>query len=170
MRTKRSWWMGVVAVSLLAACNKTVGECWPQAEEDGDFGAGGGLVITGGTGALGNGPARQAQGITYPEAECNIIGQGPCFDKCLADYDAAALRCAQIADDGQRRACQDGAHTAYKNCGQDCAKQQSDCKRCKLDCDAEHDKCHAKCKDANCHARCNDEYAKCLKRCGDCPH
>lgn len=160
-----SLWMGAIAVSIVAACNQTVGECWPRAEED--FGAGGGVIVTGGTGAFGNAPSPQPQGIKYPEAECNIAGQGPCFEKCLADYDAAALECAKIANDLQRRACQDGAHTAYKNCSQTC-QQTADCKEaCKEQCDKANVKCIKNCPkgDKNCMQECNEENGRCIKEC-----
>lgn len=158
-----------LAAALLGACNYTEGECWLRSEQDGQPGAGGGPIVPG-AGGYGSTPPEPQSEDDPPIPDCNITGDSPCNEKCLSKYEADAVGCTKIQDDAQRGACNGSAYAKYKSCRDNCAEQEGDCKKCKLDCDAEHDKCHAKCKTESCHAKCNDVYAKCIKECGACPH
>jgi hypothetical protein len=162
-----------ITVGGFAACNYTEGECWYYGEgsENAAAGPGGGVSIpTGpaGVGGYGEGPPQPPPGA--PPPVCNIVSLGPCHDKCDAEDEARAIECAKIKDEAQRSACIYSSYEKLKSCQGDCERNSSDCRKCKLECDAEHDRCHAKCKDAACHAKCNDAYGKCIKECGDCPH
>lgn len=66
------------AISLtgIAACNYTVGECYPRDEVPGSategVGAGGGILVPGGFGgAYGDSPGIEPQSATNPELKCN---------------------------------------------------------------------------------------------------
>ena len=167
---KRALWIVGLTLSLVSSCNWDEGQCWSRSEEDGQVGAGGGPIVPGG-GGYGDAPVPKplAAGDSPPLPECLQVPPGACYQMCLASYGAATTQCNRIEDEAQRKVCQTSAYTAYMACWNGC-KQAEDCKKCKLQCDAEHDKCHAKCKTSDCHAQCNDEYGKCLKGCGDCPH
>jgi len=164
--------IAVIASSTFAACNYTEGQCYYLGEDGtgAGVGVGGGVIVTNGAGGFGNVPPEPQGADDLPPPDCNIVKDTPCKEKCLADYIAAAEKCTEIKDDAQERTCDENAFARYSSCRANCTQQESDCKKCKLDCDAEHDNCHAKCKDAGCHAACNEEYGKCLKQCGDCPH
>jgi hypothetical protein len=176
MNAMRGLLLLIAAVTLgFAACNYTDGECWYYGEgsENAGVGPGGGVIIpTGptGVGGYGEAPPKQPQDAANPPPVCNIVSLSPCHDKCDEESGARAIECAKIQDEAQRRACQESSFEKYESCREDCERNNSDCKKCKLECDAEHDRCHAKCKDAACHAKCNNAYGKCLKECGDCPH
>jgi hypothetical protein len=169
------WIAAAVILPSFAACNRTVGECWPVGQADQSGGVGSGPVIaSGGTGDNGDSPPNPND-FTIPEADCNIAEQSPCTEKCLASYETAATTCGKVLDDAQRKTCQDGAYAGYKTCKESCQQSDTnDCKeRCKQLCDAIHDACHANCTKNNptpsCHAKCNDEYGACLKKCDqDC--
>lgn len=50
-----------------------------------------------------------------------VVALNGCEAKCQADYDAAALECAKIDVETQRKTCQDSAYQAYKQCMAGCA-------------------------------------------------
>ncbi len=62
---------GIVIAAALAACNQTVGECYPRGQREGATGTGAGIATSTGTGASGEGPPAEPQGVTYSEEECN---------------------------------------------------------------------------------------------------
>jgi hypothetical protein len=169
MLMRRIMQIGAILALTLAACNYTEGQCWIDGEGDGNVGAGG-RPVTPGWGGYGDIPPKPQDVADPPPPDCNVVKDTACNEKCLADYTAAAEKCTEINDAAQKRTCDENAYARYKSCRENCTKQENDCKKCKLECDAEHDRCHAKCKDAGCHAKCNEEYGKCLKQCGDCPH
>ena len=123
---KRKLWVGVFAISYSAACNQTVGDCWPVGQNSGVIGAGASVSSTG-AGASGDTPGPRPHDITSPAPDCNIVNQDPCHEKCLSDYESAAIVCGRIADDAARKTCQDGAYAAYKNCGDNCTSSSSSC-------------------------------------------
>jgi hypothetical protein len=122
-----------ITLGEIAACNYTVGECYYLGEGGGSGSeavtAGGGVIIpTGpsGAGGFGDAPPKQPQDATNPPPpDCNIVEDTPCNEDCLKDYDAAALKCGQIENEAQRRACQDSAHAAYKSCRADCERNSN---------------------------------------------
>ncbi len=154
-------------VTLVIDCNTvSPGECWPNTS--GGFGGGGPIPIGAGVGATtGDYPAAPSPGPLANGNDANpcIISQGPCNDKCEADYEVAAIKCAKIAIEAQRKACNDGAYSAYKQCQAAC--ENDPVERCKKRCDEENEKCIASCPkgDKGCMAKCNDVYSKCLKGC-----
>lgn len=94
MRTLK--WIALAAISCLAACNITVGQCWidenGNGEPDpGEPGAGGGPVVPpGGTGDNGDEPGKEPQDASN-SPPCELIGS----------YDASLFKFAVvIADDG----------------------------------------------------------------------
>ncbi|MDC3954572.1 hypothetical protein [Polyangium jinanense] len=121
---KTRGYLGIAAVlgSCFMACNYTDGECFPREELYETVGAGGGPIVPTGVGAGGYGQVPFKPQSVDPDQEpvCNIISGGPCDDKCQAQYDADSIECAKIADDAQRRACQDTAHAKYKACQDNC--------------------------------------------------
>jgi hypothetical protein len=121
------WIAAVVILPSFAACNRTVGECWPRGQGDDSGGVGSGPVIaSGGTGDNGDTPPNPND-FTIPEADCNIAEQSPCTEKCLASYETAASTCGKVQDDAQRKTCQDGAYAGYKTCRESCKKASKTC-------------------------------------------
>jgi hypothetical protein len=73
----------------------------------------------GGAGSAGSGGATPDAdgGAATP---CIMPPENPCFEQCNVDYENAALTCGMIADDAQRKTCQDNAYAAYKSCRANC--------------------------------------------------
>jgi hypothetical protein len=153
------------ALPAFASCNQTVGECWPVGQGDGSEGTGAGVMGGTGVGASGDVPPEQPQSVTYPEADCNIVSQGSCNDKCEASYEAAAAECGKIAIEAQRKTCQDAAYAAYQACRTACASDPVE--QCKKLCDKENRDCVARCPkgDKGCMNDCNQKNGRCLKEC-----
>lgn len=170
MKSQR--WIAVVAiVPSFAACNRTVGECWPvgQGDENGGVGSGG-VIVPGGTGDYGDTPPPGATRI--PEADCNIVTTSPCTEKCGTDYEAEATKCGKIGDDAQRKTCQDGAYAGYKTCKDGCQQINS----CRKDCEDQAEACEAECRKLPVDDKagrqrgwvaCNNAFAACIKKCKD---
>jgi hypothetical protein len=155
----------VVILASFAACNRTVGECWPVGLADQSGGVGSGPVIaSGGTGDNGDTPPNPND-FKIPEADCNITEQSPCTEKCLASYETAATTCGKVADDAQRKTCQDGAYQTYHNCKTGCSGDPVE--QCKKLCDKINQDCIDHCPpgNKNCFNECNQAYGKCLKDC-----
>jgi hypothetical protein len=116
--------------------------------------------------------AREYAGL--PTAEMTPMPQfimSPCEKKCDADYEADAIVCGKVADEAERKKCNERARASYTSCRDNCQqKDNGDClERCKELCDQILDKCTEDCKkDPNprvCRSRCMDAYSKCLKEC-----
>lgn len=60
-----------IATPYFAACNYTVGECYPRGQGDGDTGAGAGVVTSGAGGGSGDTPPKEPQDFKYTESQCN---------------------------------------------------------------------------------------------------
>ena len=71
---RRLLWLGTFAISRAVACNYTVGECYPVGQGPGSAGVGANVGSSGGTGASGDGPPKQPQGL-MPNSECNASDQ-----------------------------------------------------------------------------------------------
>ena len=116
------WIAAAVILPSFAACNRTVGECWPRGQGDESGGVGSGPVIaSGATGDNGDSPP-SPHDFMIPEADCNIAEQSPCTEKCLASYETAATTCGKIQDDARRKTCQSGAYAEYRSCKENCHK------------------------------------------------
>ena len=163
-------------VLLVIACNTvSPDECWINTS--GGFGGSGTIPIGAGVGATSGDFLDPPRGpLDYGEAPnpC-IMPPSPCNEKCLANYEVAAIACGKTENEAQRKTCSDGAYAAYKSCAQNCQQIDiNDCReRCKKQCDKIHDRCHADCNKndptSSCHAECNNEYGACLKECDqDC--
>ena len=100
------WRSKVVAVALCVACGELLVPGCDQLGLDGTGGAGG----------------------------ADPLGGTPCQNGCYADYDAAANKCAKIASDTDRKACQDSADAALKQCLNACAGKA--CEDMFADCEA----------------------------------
>ena len=121
------WIAAAVILPSFAACNRTVGECWPVGQGDQNGGVGSGPVIaSGGTGDYSD-PPPSPNDFTIPEADCNIAEQSPCTEKCLASYETAATTCGKVQDDAQRKSCQEGAYAGYKSCKESCKRASKTC-------------------------------------------
>lgn len=101
-----------------AACNYTDGECYLRGQGYGSEGVGGGVSGPIGVGGFGETPPDPPNAVEAPD--CNITSQSPCNEKCLADYESAALQCGQIQSSAQRQICQDDAHASYTSCRENC--------------------------------------------------
>ena len=172
---------GILVSVLVAACNYDTGECFLREEEGG--GVGGGVIISSGAGGFGDVPPKP-QGAPAPVDPCLQTAE------CVVTWKADSDVCKGQGKQGNCTTLYQGKHASLSEAKEQCEKiygvgndsatqscgpcqwetSTSDCKRCKLECDKEHDACHAKCSDSPCHAKCNDAYGKCLKECGDCPH
>jgi hypothetical protein len=129
------WIAVIVILPIFAACNRTVGECWPVGQGDQNGGVGSGPVIaSGGTGDNGDSPPNPND-FKIPEADCNIAEQSPCTEKCLASYESAATTCGKIQDDPQRKTCQEGAYAGYKTCKGNCQNASKTCTDMFVACD-----------------------------------
>ena len=93
----------------------------------------------------------------------------PCEKKCDADYEADAIACTKVADEAERKKCNERAHARYTSCRGNCAQGDDCLERCKELCDQIMDKCKDDCKKdrnpAECRSRCMNAYSKCLKEC-----
>jgi hypothetical protein len=143
-------------------------ECWPNTS--GGLGGGGPIPIGAGVGASSGDflspPPRGPLDYGGAANPC-IEKQSSCNEKCLADYEAAAIECGKVGDATQRKTCQDDAYAAYKSCGAGC-QQSNDCKEaCKEKCDRAWERCRDNCPkgDKNCLNECSQEYGTCLKDC-----
>jgi hypothetical protein len=104
---RRWWWAAAAALPAFAACNQTVGECWPVGQGDGSDGTGAGVVGSTGVGASGDVPPSQPQSFKYPEADCNIVSQGSCNDKCEARRGELRGGRGGVREDRRGRAAED---------------------------------------------------------------
>jgi hypothetical protein len=120
-----------------------------------------------GVGGFGDVPPRQPQDATNPPPECNIATQSPCNEKCLADYESAAIVCGKIENEAQRKTCQDSAHASYKGCQGNCAQGDDCLERCREQCEKAWERCRDHCPrgDKNCLNECSQELGRCLKEC-----
>lgn len=122
----RPW---ILAIALIGcdACTWVDGACWLRSDDGAGTGTGGAVITSGGTGN-GDAPSSepQAAGDPPPPPECLQVPQGPCYQKCLADYESAAAACGKIANDAERSACQDAAYAAYNACRGRCKQQEDD--------------------------------------------
>lgn len=167
----RSWkCLVAIAVSCLPACAQMEGQCWiDDRGNPGGPGAGGGPIVPGG-GGYGDEPAPAPQNGSDGRLYFNCNAHGPCENKCLDDFVAAADACAKIQDEGQRKACQYAVYVQYMTCWQTC-KQLEDWRK---KCDDEAEACEAECRKLpeddksgrrKCWQRCNNAYADCAKKC-----
>ena len=171
MRLSRGGSTALALAALLAACNTVdPDDCWPNTS--GGFGGSGSIPIGAGVGVSSGDFSTPPRGpLTFPGgANPCVIAPTGCDAQCLANYEAAAAECGKMADQAQRKTCQDTAHAVYNSCEATCQQSSGDCvERCKQQCDSVHDKCHAACKKndptSTCHAKCNDQYGACLKQC-----
>lgn len=137
----RSWkCLVAIAVSCLAACAQMEGQCWiDDRGNPGGPGAGGGPIVAGG-GSYGDDqppaptPQDGSDGRLY--FDCNV--DGPCDNKCLDVFVAAADECSKIQDEDQRKTCQHAAYVQYMTCRQAC--KDADKKACVAMFDACQDK------------------------------
>jgi hypothetical protein len=170
-----SWWIVSLAVVVLVTGCTTVdpSECWPNTS--GGLGGGGPIPIGAGVGATSGDflspPPKGPLDYGGTPNPC-IEPQSSCNEKCLADYEAAAIECGKIGDATQRKTCQDDAYASYKTCKDSCQQSNS----CRKDCEDQADACEAKCsklpKDdkagrQKCWVACNDAFAVCVKKCKD---
>jgi hypothetical protein len=148
---------GLVGVVLAPACDQL------GLGAGGAGGYGGGVALCGGAGGYGGSGGGGYGGAGG--AVCEIISQGACYDLCQAEYDAAALQCGSIANDADRKTCQDDAYETYKACRGACDKDPVE--ECKKLCDKQNLRCIARCPkgDVPCMAKCNKVYGKCLRDC-----
>jgi hypothetical protein len=157
----------LVLVVLGSGCNTvSPDECWLNTS--GGFGGSGTIPIGAGVGATSGDFLEPPRGpLDYSEAPnpC-IMPQSPCHEKCLADYEAAAIACGKIGDKAQRKTCADGAYASYKSCNENCQQQSNS------DCDEKYQDCLANgptfcLKKSGGKSRCQ----RCLERCnaGDSP-
>jgi hypothetical protein len=123
------WFLGSLAalgwVVLGVACNTVdPSECWPNTS--GGFGGGGTIPIGSEGASSGDFPSPPPGPLDYGSAANPCIAtQSPCKAMCQSNYEAASAECAKIQDDGQRKACQDGAFATYDSCRNDCARNGS---------------------------------------------
>ncbi len=122
---------------LVLGCNTvSPDECWINTS--GGFGGSGTIPIGAGVGATsGDFPADPPRRpLDYGEAPNPCIEpQSPCNEKCLASYEASAIACSKIANDAQRKTCQDDAYALYRSCHDNC-QQASD-----SSCDEKYQNC-----------------------------
>jgi hypothetical protein len=152
-------------VMLMIGCNTvSPDQCYPNTT--GGFGGSGAIPIGAGVGVtsgdFGSPPQSGPLDYTDPPNPC-IEPATPCLGKCLADYEFTAAECGRIANETQRKTCQDGAYEAYRSCANSC--HQADNEKCKQACDKVYNKCMDKCKDSNCRKECLNDYVPCLKEC-----
>ena len=114
---------------LVLGCNTvSPDECWINTS--GGFGGSGTIPIGAGVGATsGDFPADPPRRpLDYGEAPNPCIEpQSPCNEKCLASYEASAIACSKIANDAQRKTCQDGAYASYRSCHDNCQQMSKTC-------------------------------------------
>jgi hypothetical protein len=118
-------------VVLLVACTTvSPDQCWPNTS--GGFGGSGALPIGAGVG-VGSGdfrsPPRGPLDYTDPPNPC-IEPETPCRGKCLTSYEDTAAECGRIANEAQRRTCQDGAYATYRSCTLACEQSDATSKKC----------------------------------------
>jgi hypothetical protein len=117
---------------LVIGCNTVdPSQCWPNTS--GGLGGGDPIPIGAGVGASSGDFISPPRGpLDYGGAPNPCIEpQSSCNEKCLADYEAAALECGKVGDAMQRKICQDGAYAAYKSCGANCQQDNgADSKEC----------------------------------------
>ncbi len=164
----RTWkCLVAIAISCLAACAETEGQCWLDEGSPGGPGAGGGGPIVPGGGGYGDDPGETPQGASDGRLyfDCNV--DGPCESKCLDDFVAAADECAKIQDGDQRKTCQSAAYVRYMTCRQGCQQKENDCLEHRKDlCVTIWESCDADCgKDRACKERCIRELQTCFKEC-----
>ena len=159
----------LMLIVLAAACDTvSPNECWPNTS--GGLGGAGTIPIGDGVGATSGDffspPPSRPQTSGDASNPCVITPTG-CDAKCLSAYEDAAAACGMIADETQRKACQDAAHSVYTNCEASC-QQSSDClEQYKDDCDKVWEKCRDDCPQGNknCLAECTNTLASCYKKC-----
>ncbi len=156
-------WILLTAASTVAACNYTVGECYPRDQGGGSAGAEGGVLVPGGVGGYGDAPPKQPQDVGSPPPDCNIVPQSPCNEKCLADYEAEAGTCGQAETSSARQSCQGAAYDHYKKCRTACDSDPVE--QCKKICDHQYDACVTHCTTLACYAACMVTYKNCLRNC-----
>ena len=132
MRSFSCWIASLALVVLVMACNTvSPDQCWPNTS--GGFGGSGSIPIGAGVGVTSGDfrSAPQAGPLDYsdPPNPC-IEPATPCLGKCLTDYEVTAAECGRIANDAQRRTCQDGAYSAYRSCAQACQQSDATSKKC----------------------------------------
>jgi len=158
-------------VILMFGCNTVdADECWPNTS--GGFGGGGTIPIGAGVGTTSSGdfispPPWEPLDSSEAPNPC-IVAESPCIEKCLADYESAAIVCGKIEDEAQRKSCQDKAYVVYKSCRETCSLSSSDClEHCKEQCDKENIECIKNCPkgDKNCMNECNQQLGRCYKEC-----
>jgi hypothetical protein len=120
--------IAAITFGVFAACNYTEGECWYYGEGSENAGAGPGGGVTNptgpvGVGAYGEGPPPPDSSM--PPPECNIVSDGPCYDKCQAEDEARAIECAKIKDEAQRTACVYSSYEKYKSCREGCEQSSN---------------------------------------------
>ena len=76
-----------------------------------------------GVGSYGEGPPPPDS--SRPPPECNIVSDGPCYDKCEAEDEARAIECAKIQDEAQRKACVESSYEKYKSCREACEQNSN---------------------------------------------
>ena len=136
MRLISGWIAAPLLGMLVIACNTvSPDECWINTS--GGFGGSGTIPIGAGVGATSGDFLEPPRGpLDHGEAPnpC-IMPQSPCNEKCLANYEGAAIACGKIENEAQRKTCADGAYADYKSCGQNCQQQSnSDCDEKYQDC------------------------------------
>jgi hypothetical protein len=165
MRSPFCWTAPLALMTLVIGCNTVdPSECWPNTS--GGFGGSGTIPIGAGVGVTSGdflSPPRKHPLDNSGTPNPCIQPQSSCNEKCLADYEAAAIVCGKIADATERKTCQDDAYANNKSCLASC--QQSSDEKCKVACDKVYNKCMDNCKDGPCRDACFKNYTDCLREC-----
>jgi hypothetical protein len=158
----------IATLSLLSACTQTEGQCWYDGPNNGNIGAGGGPIVSGG-GGFGDAPPKPQDAANPVPPDCEMVPDTHCNEKCLADYESAAAKCGGIDDDGQRKTCQDAAFASYKSCRNYCQSTQGQWDdKCWDDYQDDNNAC-GKMKDgpekAKCRQVAGERYGDCKQKC-----
>jgi hypothetical protein len=170
MRSPFCWTAPLALMTFVIGCNTVdPSECWPNTS--GGFGGSGTIPIGAGVGVTSGDflspPPKHPLDNSGTPNPC-IQPQSSCNEKCLADYEAAAIVCGKIADATERKTCQDDAYANNKSCLASCQQSETDClEKCRQNCDKENQRCIDQCPkgDKTCFQKCNEANGACLKDC-----
>lgn len=152
-------------VAGILGCQVMAGECWPVSEDGQGAGVGGGPFVPG-SGGFGSVPPEPQAAEGPPPPECNRVNDGPCIERCHGNYEDAAVSCAKITDEAERKLCDSTAHSRYTSCRASCTQKEDDpIEKCKQVCDRQYEECCKPCKTKKCYSDCMDIYKKCLRAC-----
>jgi hypothetical protein len=126
-------------------------------------------------------PAPAIEPASAPTAKMTPMSQfvmSPCEKKCDADYEADATVCGKVADQAERKRCNERAYARYKSCRGNCPQKDNDdrgdqgLKQCYEDCAFQHGRDIESCrrmkdptKRSECYDRANQTHAKCRRDC-----